>query len=239
MMNTLADETNDLSSRADSDEDREVERKLKQLVRKFNREVESGLQKDRKRLLSALQEFANLRSDAQAWSHFRRRWPRFFPSAEFDRAVIGEHDSVRNYPTLVGSIWKGYDGDSLLALLGMKVDAWKPDRDGPLVMQIHRIPAQFFADWEEGVFRYRGMCDFQRALYLLFRESWRARFCEKCQAKFIAARAAQKFCTTDCSEAMQREFRRRWWAEHGNAWRRKQKVVKSTKGKTNVTRKTR
>lgn len=88
------------------------------------------------------------------------------------------------------------------------------------------IPAEFDVDWNEGVFRYRGACHFQRALYLLFLESWKARACEKCSTKFIARRAAQKYCSTECSKSMQRELKQKWWAEHGDEWRRQRKEFK-------------
>jgi len=102
------------------------------------------------------------------------------------------------------------------------------------------LPGKFDADWDEGVFTYEGACNFQRALYLLFRESWRARVCEKCDAKFIARRAAQKYCTTDCSEEMQRELKLKWWDKHGEAWRKGRKTLKSQKkGSSNGPRKAR
>src|SRR5262249_3379620 len=139
----------------------------------------------------------------------------------------------------VGQVWSGGElGEMALPiLLGIDLNPHKTEGtpEEAWFNDLLSIPAQFYADWDEGVFRYRGSCDFQRALYLLFLDSWRAKFCEKCNAKFIAARSAQKFCTTDCSDAMQREFRRRWWAEHGDEWRQKRKK----KGRKNVTRKTR
>jgi hypothetical protein len=95
-------------------------------------------------------------------------------------------------------------------------------------------------DWDEGVFRYQGACDFQRALYLLFRESWRARICEKCRTKFIARRPAQKYHSTDCSESVQRELKQKWWARHGETWRKQRKESKrKRRGGQNGARKTR
>jgi hypothetical protein len=97
-------------------------------------------------------------------------------------------------------------------------DMWEAD--------LAPIAAKFDLDWDEGVFRYQGACDFQRALYVLFRESWRARICEKCETKFIARRVAQKYCSTECSGSMQRELKQKWWAEHGETWRRRRKESK-------------
>ena len=219
----------------------EAEKALRQLYRKFARDLERDLQKNRRRLLSALEDFANIRPDRKAWAHFRRRWPKFFPASEFDRAEMGLADSVRSYPEWLDSIWRGYEsGAPLLALLGLSVEAWKAVDEVPRAAQIHRIPAQFFADWDGGIFQYRGMCNFQRALSLLFRESWRARVCEKCGYKFVARRVAQRYCTEECSQSMQRELKRKWWSEHGEKWRKQRIKSKRRKaGRSNVTHKTR
>lgn len=228
-----------LSSRRSIDAESEsVEKSLRQLLRKSHRSIERDLRKERPGLFRALAEFSNVRSDQKAWVHFRKRWPNFFPKAEYDRVEANAVRSVRDYPRWLDQVWLG-DPAPLLQLLGIKAEPQMPgDTSG--VLDIHLIPAQFFADWDEGIFRYRGMCGFQRALYLLFRESWRARVCEMCGAKFIARRVAQKYCTTDCSDAVQLELKRRWWAEHGEIWRKKRIAVKSKKeGGKNVTRKTR
>ena len=215
-----------------------AEKALGQLFRKSERSIERDLLKERPRLFRALGEFANIRSDQKAWSHFRKRWPNFFPKAEYERAGGNASRSVREYPLWLHQVWLG-DPAPLLQLLGIKAEPQVPG-DTSQVLDIHLIPAQFFADWDEGTFHYRGMCSFQRALYLLFRESWRARVCERCSAKFIARRVAQRYCTTDCSDAIQRELKRRWWAEHGEAWRQKRMVVKSKKeGGKHGARKTR
>jgi hypothetical protein len=216
----------------------QAEKDLQKLVRKFARSIERNLRKERPTLFRALEEFANIRPDEKAWSHFRKRWPRFFPKAEYKRAEENAPASVRDYPRWLNQVWLG-NSASLLPLLGIKAEPQIPGEPSQ-ALDVHLIPSQFFAVWDEGVFHYRGMCSFQRALYLLFRESWRARVCERCSAKFIARRVAQKYCTTDCSDAIQRDLKRRWWAEHGETWRQKRKVVKSKrKGGKNVTQKTR
>lgn len=217
---------------------------LRKVSRLYERMVMRDLRRDRRKLFLALGEFANIRSDAEGWAHFRKRWPNFFSESEYAKVAQGQKPSVFDYPHWLNQIWIGGETDPYLRILLGIESAPEPASEGTpedaWIVGLASIPAQFTADWDEGVFRYQGSCDFQRALYLLFLDSWRARVCEKCERKFIAARAAQKFCTTDCSEAMQREFRRRWWAEHGAAWREKRKESKLKKrGGKNVTRKTR
>lgn len=215
------------------------------MMHKYERMVERDLRRDRPKLFRALEEFANMRPDAQGWVHFRKRWPNFFLESEYDRVATGSRPSIFDYPYWLNQIWAGGETEPCLPILlgidpnlvlteGSPEDAWFSGlRSIP--------PRRFHTDWESGVFRYEGGCDFQRALYLLFRESWRARFCEKCNTKFIARRAAQKYCSTECVGSMQRELKRKWWAEHGESWRHKRNLSKSKrKGRgKNVTRKTR
>lgn len=37
---------------------------------------------------------------------------------------------------------------------------------------------------------------------------------------FIAQRRSQRYCSEACAQPAQRELKRRWWREHGGAWRR-------------------
>jgi hypothetical protein len=213
----------------------EVRREFQKYERKLDRE----LRRDKRKLFEALEEFANIRPEE--WSYFRKRRPAFFPEEEYDRVAKGLKPSIADYPFCLDRLWIGTDSP-LAIMLG--IDAT------PLVEEllpedmwlagVASIQAQFDVDWEEGVFRYRGVCDFQRALYLLFRESWRARLCDRCDAKFIARRAAQKYCTTDCSELMQRELKRKWWAAHGEAWRtQRRNLQRKRKGGSHGTKKAR
>ncbi len=217
---------------------------LRKVFQRYDRMVMRDLRRDRPKLFQALGEFANIRSDTEGWAHFRKRWPNFFPESEYDKVARGQKPSIFDYPYWLDQIWMGGETDPYLHILLGIESAPEPANEGTLedswIVGLSSIPAQFHPDWDEGVFRYQGACDFQRALYLLFLDSWRAKVCEKCSTKFIATRAAQKFCSTDCSEAMQREFRRRWWSEHGTAWRQKRKESKLKKrGGKNVTHKTR
>jgi hypothetical protein len=215
---------------------------VRRMFQKYDRKLERGLQRDKRDLFKALEEFANIRSDKEGWAHFRKRWPKFFPEQEYGRVAEGSKPSIADYPYCLDQLWIGEN--SLLRLLfGIDTAPYQVDELWPEDMWtagLAPIPAQFDVDWEEGLFRYHGACDFQRALYLLFRESWRARICEKCGTKFIARRAAQKYHSTDCSESVQRELKQKWWAEHGETWRRQRRRSKpKRKGGQNGTRKAR
>ena len=231
-----AQDANFVSSTRDRYSDLAVSRRLNKLSLDFHRAYERRLRGDRPRLFKALAEFANVRPDRKAWSHFRKRWPDFFPTVEYERAENDSSRSVRGYVVWLNEVWLGNTA-SFLQLLGIKAEPKIPGDVSP-VLDIHLIPAQFFADWDERTFRYRALCDFQQALYLLFQESWRARVCKSCSAKFIAKRATSVYCTTDCSDGAKRELKRNWWARNGGKWRRERKVrkLKKAKGEKNGTR---
>ena len=77
---------------------------------------------------------------------------------------------------------------------------------------------EFLADWLESrvdPFSLVGL----RALQI----ADRMRYCPNptCPAPyFIARRRSQKYCGEDCSIPAQLEFKRAWWREHGDAWRK-------------------
>jgi len=205
---------------------------MRRALREYDRKLERDLQRDKPKLFKALERFANIESDGSRWAQFRKSWPEFFPEEEYDRAAAGSKRSILSYPDWLDQIWLGGETEPHLKIMlgiddapddGTPEDAWLAD--------LSTIRAHFYVDWDEGVFSYQGACDFQRALYLLFRESWRARICEKCAIKFIARRVAQKYCSTDCSENIQRELKRKWWAEHGESWRKRRKESKESKRK--------
>ena len=195
---------------------------------KYERSLDRELIRDRQKFFDGLEEFANIRSDKEGWAQFRRRWPKFFPAEEYERVAKGLKPSIGDYPYCLHQLWIGADSPVRI-MLGIDAVPYRVEELQPEEMWlagVAPIPARFDVEWDEGVFRYRGACDFQRALYLLFLESWKAKVCEKCKTKFIARRAAQKYCSTDCSESMQRESKRKWWAEQGEALRRQRRKSK-------------
>ena len=77
---------------------------------------------------------------------------------------------------------------------------------------------------------------FEQALMWFVDVGDRARHCPNpdCVAPyFFAARRSQKYCADICARPSQREFKRRWWAEHGSARRksRTRHVTKAKKGR--------
>jgi hypothetical protein len=82
---------------------------------------------------------------------------------------------------------------------------------------------QITGDWERGEFTYEPANDFQRAVYRLFRESWRARSCRLCQKLFVARKHPQMFCGGGCSTIARRKRDLDFWKTRGAALRRNKK----------------
>ena len=201
---------------------------MRRFFEQAERKRERQLQKDRWKLFRALEELAAIRGDKESWAHFQKRWPDFFPEWEYERVANGETPSVADYPDWIEQIWVGGEDQPYLGImLGIqptpKLEDLDPEEAAAAYLSSMR-PLLFQLDWTTNSIRYSGSCDFQRALYLLYRESWRARVCEVCEARFIAKRTAQKYCSTDCSESMQREVKKKWWAQHGKEWRDERKT---------------
>jgi len=69
--------------------------------------------------------------------------------------------------------------------------------------------------WGHGDFLFVPHGDFQRAFYLLFRQSWRARVCPRCKRFFVARKPKQTFCGTVCSAGSRLASKRKWWRAVG------------------------
>lgn len=80
---------------------------------------------------------------------------------------------------------------------------------------------KIMADWESGEVFFELRTDFQRAVYALFRQSWRARVCRECQKLFVAVRHPQMFCSAQCSMTVKLRRNRAFWKNRGTVQRRK------------------
>lgn len=180
-------------------------------------------QQEAKELLRALTDFVNLNDTRESVAFFRRRWPGFFPESLYDVA----QQSLAEFPgrafpecrKKLAAIWRGqHEQDwALPALLDI---AFNIRFDVSSKGNEEKEPyARLSINWKTGLFQYRSDVRFHQALWLLLRQSWRAKVCAHCSACFLARRSAQRYCCTDCSELAERELKLRWWRKHGNAWR--------------------
>ena len=156
-------------------------------------------------------EFQNNSHDALGWGQ----------DADFYVLTIMFRDCLRR-------VWRGDRGQDhgqiIKILLGLELETVGPERHRyaiPLELVHDRHPdfghtlAVINADWLRGEFCYAPLNDFQRAVYALWRESWRARICPQCERLFIAAKAPQLYCSPQCSTVARRKRDLVLWRARG------------------------
>lgn len=75
--------------------------------------------------------------------------------------------------------------------------------------------AKFWPDWHTRTVMYSPGNDFQRAIWLLFTQSWRAKVCPGCSTYFLVSKPAQIYCGLSCSSAAHQASSLKWWREKG------------------------
>ncbi len=117
-------------------------------------------------------------------------------------------------------------GFPLMPRWGIWGQAWKE------VFEAHPnawvLSAGLSPSWQTGEFEYRPWNDFQRAVYLLFRERWRAKVCLQCGAFFVAKRPPQFYCSNKCFGEVRRNRNLLWWKQVGSR-NRKARAAKARK----------
>jgi hypothetical protein len=179
-------------------------------------------------------ELANLRSDTAALRRFKMKFEAIFlPEVPWAKVRQWATDvEEEDYPELSQDdlLWKYW----LMPLRNAVRVIWEAD---PRAKQwgIFRILEKFFAvgdrslavgpimedsEWFLGPLRPPSRCE------LLFQHlkgrTLRCHNSECVAPYFFAVRQSQKYCSETCAAPAQREFKRKWWAEHGNQWRRTQ-----------------
>jgi hypothetical protein len=119
--------------------------------------------------------------------------------------------------------------DSLLGLHGTQ-DIYPRAVFGSEV-PVHLPGSTCIPDWWSGTFLVASAYEFHRAVFLLWRERWRAKRCiyGDCRRYFVAAKQARRYCSPKCCAGAKRERDLKWWTEHGNQWRHSRAVRKTFK----------
>jgi hypothetical protein len=131
-----------------------------------------------------------------------------------------------------------FTGDTFLILLGID----PPAGIGDWIEAFEEIQAAYpaaeamapqfsrlQADWKTGTFEYTPDNDFQRAVYILFREGWRAKTCVRCYRRFIADKPVQSYCSTKCSGEAKRQRNLDWWNKNGKKRRKRREATSRAK----------
>jgi hypothetical protein len=175
--------------------------------------------------LATLAELANLLNAPEAIERFRAKHP-----AYEQYAVIHLRDELRK-------LWSNGEQANEVArkllLHELYVSGSFDGRD--------HVPEQFYSpvnvrvDWKRGelVLDYEGLDEFQEGVYELLKCSRLVKICARpdCPSTpyFIAKDSRTRYCSTDCADAMQDQWRKSWWSEHGKRWRKMR--AKQSKGK--------
>jgi hypothetical protein len=199
-------------------------------------------------VLEALKDLANLRDETAAFERFVKRWPEYAHVPERDLPGLGplgpqqipnKFWTLRERREALRKVWRG-DSLTLSELLlpneppeELRDEEKYKDRDEEGSQQGWLWEPQVNVDWQRAQFIYEPRTEFQRALYLLFRQSARVKVCcnPDCPAPyFVAEKTTQRYCSDKCAEVFQKGWKRKWWAEHGDEWRRGRKKTKRKSG---------
>ena len=211
----------------------------------------------RERLYSALENFVNISDDEAAYEMFAAQSPDFFPMEIDDGSgnrltwVSECQEMVLTFRDLLRSIWRSdpraLRDETLRILMSLAPEVFQNSEGyysgsnspaGHFDNAIRKlkifhpdvkpISANIIPSWRSGIFIYRPLNAFQNALYLLFRESWRARVCPSCERFFIADKAARMYCTSRCSGEARRRRDLDWWRREGSHKRRTESAKQRT-----------
>jgi len=198
---------------------------------------------DRDRLFKGLERFANAGDSFDQYKGLGKGWRGFWPRELLDG--LGNslawaddcHELFLVFRTQLRYVWTplpdalkrgavsfllGIGGEFERLESGQPVflpppglnEAWdKIRKHRPSGSDMSRPPIH--PQWTSGNVAYLPRNEFQRALYLLFRESWRAKICAKCSTYFVASKPAQLYCGTACSGGVKRERTLKWWRDKG------------------------
>lgn len=198
-------------------------------------------------LFAGLEAFANLGNSLEEYQAFISAHPTFWPVElrnKENEALGWGHDEDSHVLTItfrdyLRRVWRGeqsaHYGQVLKILLGLEVETAGEDLNADHYYAAsltfvekshpgyrHALPV-IIVDWALGEFSYEPLNDFQRAVYALWRESWRARICPECGRAFIAAKPPQLYCSPTCSTAARRKRDLALWRATGDARRRKRR----------------
>jgi hypothetical protein len=164
------------------------------------------------------------------------------------------------YRDLLRAIWRREDpdGSCLKYLLGFE-EGKLPDVEGGKELWLFGLPPEpapepfmTYRIKEKQVTQYAGLpcgtpvvdsstgviswsfgCPFQRAVYDLMQERWRAMVCPECGKYFIAYKTAQKYCSTKCTGERKQKKALEYYHNRGRA-ARQEKTLRAKSQKREI-----
>jgi hypothetical protein len=165
------------------------------------------------RTLAPLIDLANIGDSHEAVQRFRAKHPKFVPKAE----------QILPMRNLLRELWHGGERADRIARELLFAEYHLSGGGGKPPIGVWKPVG---VDWRRGTITYSPEYEYQGPLYALLKCSRLAKVCARsgCTAPyFVAGRITQQYCSTDCAEAMQDQYRLNWWRANGNEWRRKRR----------------
>lgn len=174
-----------------------------------------------------LTELANVVPNEEGLRRFARKFPGFLPESPSNPRI-----RLPNYAQVpeelhhivlvreeIRDMWsRSSESSQHLESLLLSGKFWfgVPMFDSP------PLPGIIGVNWRRGEFVYRPQTPLQEALHYLLRNISKAKICANpdCPAPFFIGRRS-RYCSTDCSAAMQAEAKSKWWKKSGSEWRKR------------------
>jgi hypothetical protein len=204
---------------------------------------QATLDKPKEWFWRGLERFVNTGDSLEGYRNLAKAWPTFWPMT----LEVPRHHSTNKSPVSLN--WRDETHPLFLFYRNVLRALWTRDpatsTNGTYinvlfgliapVEQLKKIfprfnPAvattSFWPEWGAGVIRFISYTDFQRTIWALFCESWRAKVCASCSLYFIAEKPAQGYCSISCSNRAHQSSSLRWWREKGAKRRTKRTKTK-------------
>jgi hypothetical protein len=174
-----------------------------------------------------LLELANLGDDTRSIERFRKRFYEMIPQEQDPPASLRQADESFKITVkqLIGiELWEL----NLLGLRDLVRLAWRETdlrtKEYILFLLQQKALSESYKYTVSAAFSrpLPPPNQFEQSLIYLRKSASIARFCgnPECNAPyFFAKRRSQKYCSEECAEPAQREYKRQWWAVHGEEWR--------------------
>ena len=187
--------------------------------------------------LATLVELANLKDDTEAIDRFLSAHPFYIETLEMEAAHGNSIDQeVLRVRDEVQELWRGGERADQIAqhyLITEAISAISERLPSPAGK---KAVAPVLVDWKRGELRlaFSAGNDFRTSIYELLKLSRFARICARpdCAAAFFVAKDLRtRYCSTDCSDLMQEQWRLDWWRKNGDTWREQRKAGSKSKSK--------
>jgi hypothetical protein len=204
---------------------------------------------ERERLFAGLEALVNVGDDPGDYQDFLRAWPGFWandPRSQQEGRFKEYRDKLRDLWS--GSLREEQRRLSVVAYLLGLIDAeevkslWFSGPEAVFELMLRRPNEPSSAStavfsqcailplWGSVEVRFLPRGDLEKALWVLFRESWRAKICGQCRSYFIADKPAQTYCSPACNGAAKKGQRLAWWNKAGKM-KRAQRNARRQKAK--------